>query len=53
MVSTGTLGTLERVELRTVWPHEEYDFSAWLVKYSNIDTKTRINRKYINKIISI
>ncbi|MCQ2253780.1 MAG: DUF4268 domain-containing protein [Bacteroidales bacterium] len=37
MVSTGTLGTLERVELRTVWPHEEYDFSAWLAEEENLE----------------
>ena len=27
------------------------DFADWLIKYSNIDTKTHESRKYINKII--
>lgn len=29
------LGTIERVSLRTVWPHEEHNFSRWLAE--NLD----------------
>ncbi len=29
------LGAIERVSLRTVWPHEEHDFSKWLA--DNLD----------------
>lgn len=31
-----TIGKLQRVELRDVWPHEEYDFSAWLAEEENL-----------------
>lgn len=31
-----TIGQLQRVELREVWPHEEYDFSAWLAEDENL-----------------
>lgn len=30
------IGKLERVELRELWKHEEYDFSAWLAKEDNL-----------------
>ena len=31
------LGKIKRVnDLRSVWPHEEYDFSKWLAKEENI-----------------
>lgn len=29
------IGRLEKVDVRTLWPHEEYDFSAWLA--DNLD----------------
>jgi RecB family endonuclease NucS len=32
---TATVGRLERVPLREVWPHEERDFTPWLE--ANID----------------
>lgn len=31
------IGKLERVELRDLWKHEEYDFSAWLAEESNLE----------------
>ena len=31
------VGKLQRVELRDVWPHEEYDFSAWLAEDENLE----------------
>ncbi len=33
------------------YPVLSVDFSDWLIKYSNIDEKTHLNRKYRNKII--
>ena len=30
------LGKLEEVDIKTVWKHEQYDFSAWLAKEENI-----------------
>jgi len=30
------IGKLERVELRDLWKHEEYDFSAWLAEDENL-----------------
>lgn len=33
------------------YPVLTQDFSDWLIKYSNIDEKTHLNRKYRNKII--
>lgn len=30
------LGKLEEVDIRTVWPHEQYDFSKWLSEEENI-----------------
>ena len=30
------IGKLERVELREIWKHEEYDFSAWLAQEDNL-----------------
>ena len=30
------IGKLERVELRDLWKHEEYDFSAWLAEEENL-----------------
>ncbi len=31
------LGRMERIEdLRTIWPHEEYDFSKWLAREENL-----------------
>lgn len=32
-----SIGKLQRVELREVWPHEEYDFSVWLAKDENLE----------------
>lgn len=31
------IGKLERVELRDLWKHEEYDFSAWLAQEENLN----------------
>lgn len=30
------IGKLQEVEIRDLWHHEQYDFSAWLVKDDNI-----------------
>lgn len=30
------LGTLQRVDLREVWPHEEYHFTPWLADAANL-----------------
>ena len=30
------LGKLEKVNLRDIWPNEEYDFSVWLSKEENL-----------------
>lgn len=30
------LGKLQEVDIRTVWPHEQYDFSKWLAEDENI-----------------
>lgn len=30
------LGKLQEVDIRTVWPHEQYDFSKWLAEEDNI-----------------
>lgn len=30
------VGKLERDELREIWKHEEYDFSAWLAQEDNL-----------------
>ena len=30
------LGKLQEVDIRTVWPHEQYDFSKWLAEEENI-----------------
>lgn len=30
------IGKLERVDLRELWRHEEYDFSTWLSKEENL-----------------
>lgn len=31
-----TLGKLEKIDVRKVWPHEQYDFSKWLASEENI-----------------
>ena len=33
---TAELGILKRVELRDVWPHEEYHFTPWLAEPANL-----------------
>lgn len=30
------LGKLQEIDIRTVWAHEQYDFSSWLAKEENI-----------------
>ena len=30
------LGKLHEVDIRKVWPHEQYDFSKWLAAEENI-----------------
>ena len=30
------IGRLERVDIRKIWKHEQYDFSDWLAKKENI-----------------
>ena len=36
------LGKLEEVDLREIWPHEEYNFSEWLSKKENIENLNEI-----------
>lgn len=36
------LGKLERVNLREIWPNEEYDFSVWLSKEENLNELSNI-----------
>ena len=31
------LGKMKEVDIRTVWPHEQYDFSKWLSAEENIN----------------
>ena len=33
------LGKLQEVDIRTVWQHEQYDFSKWLAAEENIQEK--------------
>lgn len=36
-VQMKAIGRMERIDdLRTVWPHEEYDFSKWLAQEENL-----------------
>lgn len=37
MGDTKVFGCLESVDVRSLWKHEQYDFSAWLSKPENID----------------
>ncbi|MDR1743278.1 MAG: DUF4268 domain-containing protein, partial [Dysgonamonadaceae bacterium] len=30
------LGKIEKIELRDIWKHEEYDFTKWLSEEENI-----------------
>ena len=39
------LGKLKEVDIRTVWAHEQYDFSKWLAKDDNIS--------YLNDILGL
>jgi hypothetical protein len=39
------LGKIEEVDIRDVWAHEQYDFSNWLAKESNLD--------YLNDILGL
>lgn len=39
------LGTLEEVDIRDIWAHEQYNFSSWLAEPKNIEL--------INKIIGL
>ena len=32
----GKLGKLKEVNIREVWPHEQFDFSKWLAQEENI-----------------
>ncbi len=40
-----TLGKLTEVDIRELWKHEQYDFSEWLSKESNIE--------YLNEILGL
>ena len=45
------IGKLQEVEIRDLWHHEQYDFSAWLVKDDNIallNEKLGLTLVYIN-----
>lgn len=37
MVNKLKLGKLEKVDIRKLWKHEQYDFSEWLSKEENIE----------------
>ncbi len=37
MNTNKNLGRLEEVNIRELWPHEQYDFSNWLAKEENIE----------------
>ncbi|MGI6258857.1 MAG: DUF4268 domain-containing protein [Anaerolineaceae bacterium] len=37
MNTSKNLGRLEEVNIRELWPHEQYDFSNWLAKEENIE----------------
>ncbi len=36
------IGRLERVDIRKIWKHEQYDFSDWLAKKENIEELNNI-----------
>ena len=36
-MATLTLGKLEEVDIRKLWTHEQYDFSAWLAEKENLE----------------
>ena len=38
-------GTLKEVDIRELWKHEQYDFSAWLAEEENIG--------YLNDILGL
>ena len=40
-----TIGKLKEIDVRKLWQHEQYDFSAWLAKESNIE--------YLNGILGL
>ncbi len=35
-MSKPKFGTLKEVDIRELWKHEQYDFSAWLAEEENI-----------------
>lgn len=35
-MSKPKFGTLKEVDIRELWKHEQYDFSAWLAEEGNI-----------------
>ena len=41
------IGKLQEVEIRDLWHHEQYDFSAWLVKDDNIALLNKLVFEYI------
>ncbi len=40
-----TIGKLKEIDVRKLWQHEQYDFSSWLAKESNIE--------YLNDILGL
>ncbi|MGN0514106.1 MAG: DUF4268 domain-containing protein [Lachnospiraceae bacterium] len=36
-MATAKLGTLKEVDIRTLWEHEQYDFSNWLAEKENLE----------------
>ena len=42
------LGKLKSVDVRELWKHEQYDFSEWLSKKENINSKFDEGFCYIN-----
>lgn len=44
-MSKPKFGTLKEVDIRELWKHEQYDFSAWLAEEDNIE--------YLNEILGL
>ena len=43
------LGKLQEVDIRTVWPHEQYDFSKWLAEEEKLLIFVHISKGWTSK----